>query len=1079
MVTKEKEQSFNELIKKSYYSINKNQYAKAISFAKQANKLNPENELPLKLIILCYKKLGRFQEAEKYQSIKDDLPYIPGYWTDRAKSFQETKAYLENNWNASTLKKLAYSYDDRSKYKLALDYYLEAYKLDKKDSDLLIKIGKLYKKPFFKFEEANKYFTEAFLLNPKDEILEKRIFALYQKTYKHENGIDFYRKACRRYPHKVELLKRLAFLYLLDNNIKSALQCYKKILKDEQFLDSETISQINSFFWESKMYSGGFDFYMSLSKQSPEDSDLIFQLAYWSIYIRQDVKALEFFLKYYDSQIKETPEYPLRSIKDKLPILYRAYCDLESKFLPDGILMFQEIEKYIEDLKAKIYIKSYIAKLYYKAERYEECVILIQSILWEKDIPAIFHHASNHPIYTLRKAYSKLKKNQESINLHKDYLKRTAKHFKLEIVLSLGDIYFENGEYKKAFNYYQQALKLEYANADQKGLFDEESRSMDETAKSLISLVDNWYEKKGFYFSYATYFIKKGLKLKTEDERFIEYFEKINNYSRGYRFNSYQTAFYAYENILEDAEDNSRKFILAKLKNKFHKNKEAIYDLEDILKDTKINTCKFVLAKLKKRFSENKEFNEELNGILKDAEAFDSKFIIDSKNRLYKNKGVIKDLEDFFKDVEVNTCKFLLAELKIRFHKNKKVIGDLENILKEAPTLKNKNDVLKLLGEIYREIGNHAEATKYLKEYQELSGDDSYEDFFLLNEKNQESVYNREYEIFLNTSFAHGLNYNEQNSLKGIAYEETTGQSEEAVIYIIYLIDSLKKDIKEKRFKKSEIFSILTLITFLYQRLFLLGKNLKMDSKKWEAYLLKTSEKYPDRSYLLENKRIKKIIKDVKEAEKNWKQYFLELSKKHPNELFNFQKQQIEVHEQASRRMQEAEKKLRSTFPNFDKLDSGSKELLVSGEYIYKTLDASPKDSDYSSVVAHYGRAIENELEKRLGLKGTLGEKQHKLITLLKDYHTRKIDHKAEILNKVNKKDLERDIFSAAFLANGSFNEPGKISETKFYTQISNERNAANHSGKDSFFDRARADKVIEDMTDYLKEWTEVNFEIL
>lgn len=763
---------------------------------------------------------------------------------------------------------------------------------------------------------------------------------------------------------------------MLNNSIKSALQCYKKILKEEQFLDSETVNQINSFFWESKIYSEGFNFYTVLSKQSPEDSDLVFQLAYWSIYIREDAKALEFFLKYYNWKIKEELAYPL---KDKLPILYQAYCDLESKFLPDGILMFQEIEKYIEDPEAKIYIKSFIGKLYYKAEKYAECMKLIQSILSEKYTSAIFHHKSDHPIYTLRKAYSKLKKNQESINFHKDYLKKTPKRFKLEIIISLGDIYFEDGEYKKAFNYYQQALKLEYANTDTKDLFDEESRGMDETTKFLLSLVHNWYEKKRTYFSYATYFIKKGLRLKNEDEEFIRYFEKINEYERGeYRFKSYQTAFYAYENILEDAEDNTRKFILAKLKNKFHKNKEAIDDLEKLLEDN--------------------------------------------------------------------------------------------------PTLKNKSDVLKLLGEIYREIGNHAEAIKYLKEYQELSGDDSYEDFLLLNEKHQESVYNREYEIFLNTSFAHGLNYNEQNSLKGIAYEETIGQSEEAVIYIIYLIDSLKKDMKEIRFKKSEIFSILMLITFLYQRLFLLGKNLNMNSKKWEAYLLKTSEKYPERSYLLEKKRMpfnKKIAKDLKEAEKNWKQYFLELTKEYPNELFNFQKQQIEVHEQASRRMEEAEKKLRSKskFPNFDRLDMESKKLLITGEYIYKTLDASSKGSDYSSVVAHYGRAIENELVKKLHLVWnkkndySLDRYRQNLINGILNSDPRLLKYIDK--NELMKKKRKVKIFSEEYLG----------TDGVFKNCIQKERNAASHSGKDSVFDRAKADRVIKNMTDFLLEWTEVKFE--
>ena len=978
MLTEKEKINFNELINNALNSFKNKQYTKAIKYAKQAIKLYPEEKISYEIIIHCYQALGQYRLVPKYETLMEDLSLPKGYWKDRAKSFKDIEIQLIENRNPKKLIQLANGYADRDKHKLALEYYLEAYKLDKKDSILLIKIGKLYEGHFFESDKANRYFTEAFLLNPKEETLEEDIFAFFLKTCKYEKGIAFYIKAYRSYPQKVALLKRVAFLYLLDNNIKSALQYYKKILKEEQFFDSYTVSQINSFFWESKMYSESLDFYKSLSKQSPENSDLVFQLAYWSIYIREDAKALDYFLKYYNSQIKEELANPL---KDKLPILYQVYCDLESKFLPDGIFMFQEIEKYIKDSDAKIYIKSFIGKLYYKAENYEECIKLIQSILFEKYISAIFHHESGHPIFTLRKAYSKLKKNQESIDFHEDYLKRTKKYFKSEIIISLGDIYFENEEYKKAFNYYQQALKLEYANADQKGLFDEESRSMDETAKSLISLVDNWYEKKGFYFSYATYFIKKGLKLKSEDERFIYYFEKINNYSRGYRFNSYQTAFYAYENILEDAADNSRKFILAKLKNKFHKNKEAIDDLET---------------------------------------------------------------------------------------------------LKENPTLKNKSDVLKLLGEIYREIGNHAEATKYFKEYQELSGDDSYEDFFLLDEKHQESVYNREYEIFLNTSFAHGLNYNEQNSLKGIAYEETTGQSEEAVIYIIYLIDSLKKDIKEKRFKKSEIFSILTLITFLYQRLFLLGKNLKMNAKKWEAYLLKTSEKYPDRSYLLENKRIKKIIKDVKEAEKNWKQYFLELSKKHPNELFNFQKQQIEVHEQASRRMEEAEKKLKTRFSNFDNLDLGSKELLISGEYIYKTLDASPKESDYSSVVAHYGRAIENELEKKLGLEGMLGPKQNLLIDRILEINKQD----SELLKFIDKKELLKwNIFSKEYLGYSlnpakNLNRDDKLLRNKndFFDKIRNPRNAASHSGIDSFFNRTRADKVIKDMTDFLLQWTEVKF---
>ena len=481
MLTEKEKINFNELINNALNSFKNKQYTKAIKYAKQAIKLYPEEKISYEIIIHCYQALGQYRLVPKYETLMEDLSLPKGYWKDRAKSFKDIEIQLIENRNPKKLIQLANGYADRDKHKLALEYYLEAYKLDKKDSILLIKIGKLYEGHFFESDKANRYFTEAFLLNPKEETLEEDIFAFFLKTCKYEKGIAFYIKAYRSYPQKVALLKRVAFLYLLDNNIKSALQYYKKILKEEQFFDSYTVSQINSFFWESKMYSESLDFYKSLSKQSPENSDLVFQLAYWSIYIREDAKALDYFLKYYNSQIKEELANPL---KDKLPILYQVYCDLESKFLPDGIFMFQEIEKYIKDSDAKIYIKSFIGKLYYKAENYEECIKLIQSILFEKYISAIFHHESGHPIFTLRKAYSKLKKNQESIDFHEDYLKRTKKYFKSEIIISLGDIYFENEEYKKAFNYYQQALKLEYANADQKGLFDEESRSIDETAKS-------------------------------------------------------------------------------------------------------------------------------------------------------------------------------------------------------------------------------------------------------------------------------------------------------------------------------------------------------------------------------------------------------------------------------------------------------------------------------------------------------------------------------------------------------------------------------------------------------------------
>jgi hypothetical protein len=169
--------------------------------------------------------------------------------------------------------------------------------------------------------------------------------------------------------------------------------------------------------------------------------------------------------------------------------------------------------------------------------------------------------------------------------------------------------------------------------------------------------------------------------------------------------------------------------------------------------------------------------------------------------------------------------------------------------------------------------------------------------------------------------------------------------------------------------------------------------------------------------------------------------------------------------------MEEAEKKIRTTFPNFDNLDLGSKKLLITGEYIYKTLDASPKDSDYSSVVAHYGRAIENELVKKLHLVW-IEKKDYSLDRYRQNLINGILNSDPRLLKYIDKNELMKKkrkvkIFSEEYLG----------TDGVFKNCIQKERNAASHSGKDSVFDRAKADRVIKDMTDFLLEWTGVKFE--
>ncbi len=170
------------------------------------------------------------------------------------------------------------------------------------------------------------------------------------------------------------------------------------------------------------------------------------------------------------------------------------------------------------------------------------------------------------------------------------------------------------------------------------------------------------------------------------------------------------------------------------------------------------------------------------------------------------------------------------------------------------------------------------------------------------------------------------------------------------------------------------------------------------------------------------------------------------------------------------------QEELNLTFPNFIILEENSKKFLTTGEYLRKYI-SKETEIDFSPVVLQYGRAIESEFSK-LGLSGTLGNRQISLIKLLEEFYTRSSTNPT-ILNKVNEIDLGKSIFSASYLGytlHPSWRGCIDVKQTEFYKKITDKRNAAGHSGDDSIFDKAKADVVINDMTDFLKEWMEIAF---
>jgi hypothetical protein len=174
--------------------------------------------------------------------------------------------------------------------------------------------------------------------------------------------------------------------------------------------------------------------------------------------------------------------------------------------------------------------------------------------------------------------------------------------------------------------------------------------------------------------------------------------------------------------------------------------------------------------------------------------------------------------------------------------------------------------------------------------------------------------------------------------------------------------------------------------------------------------------------------------------------------------------------------MKEVKSELKRVFPKMKKLEASSRKFLINGEYLKKKISQIP-DGDYSPVVLQYGRAIEQEFNK-LGISEMLGNCQKKLIGLLKEYHTRSSANPA-ILSKVNEIDLSKEIFSESYLGytlHPSWNGCPDISQTKFYKEITSKRNAAGHSGDDSFFTKEQAEIAINDMSEFLQKWTEITF---
>lgn len=429
------------------YPINFDDYGtedlKSVEFLEQAVAINPYYHAAYYVLGLCYSKTENYKKAEKcfLKSIKLKPKNQDGYT------------------------KLADIYKKQNRLDEALYYYDESLKLGPPDGDILSNIGEIY------------------LLKgdlEKAEIFYLRILNLEKgKEFYLDNVASFYLKK-GNLKESWKYLKRSNIIFWADGKLEKQLEAYKEYLSKDNFYAHASVGFIHYFCGNYKRAIEHFEKALNLNRNE-FDQYYLLGMSYRGIYnYEKTVLYLEEALKsdpnHYDSNMQLGMIY---GFSTSFVDWYKTKVDYERS------VELLEKAKQINPENQNPYF--YLGRTYLKMKNYYNALIETRKALnIEKD--AVTLSQMGEIYYEMKDYKMALQYYSESLELDDNFVTRfyiiealvnlkdydKAKDFiKKSIdadpdnnffILTLGDVFFEEGKYLAAIKHYEDYLKKEDSN---------------------------------------------------------------------------------------------------------------------------------------------------------------------------------------------------------------------------------------------------------------------------------------------------------------------------------------------------------------------------------------------------------------------------------------------------------------------------------------------------------------------------------------------------------------------------------------------------------------------------------------
>lgn len=238
LTLKEEENFLHNFIADEY--VNLGQPKKALIHYKKALSKDLKDEYAFENCMLCYTDLGEKKEAEVFlNDYLDQFPYSETGWFEygqfycRQRNFEEAiKGFdflLAINSNlVSVYNAKAECYEALKEWKLAINVYQELLELEFTKSMTFYRIGKCYLR-LGKSNSAKTFFQNALIEDPQFFLPMMELSYIYEQKGELPEALHFAREATNLCGENINYQKRLAFLYIENNQYEESLVCLKKI----------------------------------------------------------------------------------------------------------------------------------------------------------------------------------------------------------------------------------------------------------------------------------------------------------------------------------------------------------------------------------------------------------------------------------------------------------------------------------------------------------------------------------------------------------------------------------------------------------------------------------------------------------------------------------------------------------------------------------------------------------------------------------------------------------------------------------------------------------------------------------